>query len=267
MANEALKKFIPTIQAGLALAAVIFSASIAHAQGTIVVGFAVPPDTEFQVGAPIYFDTAIQNSSTDTVRASMGHHGKWNYEFALVNPDGTTTAIPPYRKYGPGPKGLVTIGPNSTRLRRVVLDDWTTLPKPGEYTLKVRLTVLLSTSTNVSWQKEFFNDLRIVVGPRDPEKLRAMCERLTETALTASDADVAADAAMTLSYVQDPVAVPFQAKILAQASPAARASAVDGLVKIGNREAQEALKAGLATADADLKTKIEAALTQIKPAS
>jgi hypothetical protein len=175
--------------------------------------------------------------------------------------------VPPYRKVGPGPKGLITVGPHQTRVRRVVLDDWTTISQPGEYTLKVRLTVLLSSSGGISWQKEFYNDLKLVVGPRDPEKLQTLCERLTEAALHSPDPDAAADAAMTLSYVQDPMAVSYQARILSAGSPAARSSAVTGLARIGTPEAQEALKAGLATADPDLKSKIESALTQIKPAS
>jgi hypothetical protein len=63
------------------------------------------------------------------------------------------------------------------------------------------------------------------------------------------------------------MAVPFHARVLKEGLPAARANAVQGLTRIGNREAQEALRAGLATADADLKAKIESALTQFRPAS
>jgi hypothetical protein len=205
--------------------------------------------------------------STDTVRVNMGHHGKWNYEFTLVNPDGSTTPIPPYRKLGPGPKGTILVEPHQIRSRRTLLNDWTTLTQPGEYALKVRLTVLLSSSANISWQKEFFDDLKLTVAPRDPEKLKAICERLTEAALKTSDAEAAAEASLALSYVQDPLSVPFLARVLAEGSPAVRAHAVVGLAKIGNREAQEALKAGLATADADLKARIESALTQFRPAS
>jgi hypothetical protein len=251
----------------LALLCLILAGPLAHGQGTIVVGFAVPPDSSFQVGSPVFFDTVVQNSSTDTVRVNMGHHGKWNYEFTLVNPDGTTFAVPPYRKFGPGPKSTITVEPGQTRSRRMVFNDWYTFAQPGEYTLKVRLTVLLSSSANVSWQKEFFDDLKIVVAGRDPEKLKATCEKLAEAALDKADADAASDASLALSYVLDPMAVPFQARVLKEGSPAARANAVQGLSKIGNREAQDALRAGLAGADPDLKAKIQSALTQFRPGS
>lgn len=267
MAKAVLNSSRILLEASLALFLLTSAAPLSHAQGTIVVGFSVPPDAAFQVEAPVYFDTIVQNSSTDTVRVNMGHHGKWNYEFTLVNPDGTTTAVPPYRKIGPGPKGTVIVGPNQTRSRRMIFNDWSTLTQPGDYLLKVRLTILLSSSANISWQKEFFSDMKISVAPRDPEKLKAMCEKLTEAALKDSDAEAAAASSLALSYIQDPMAVPFQAKVLAEGSAAARSNAVVGLTKIGNREAEAALKAGLATADPDLKAKIESALTQFKPAS
>lgn len=267
MAIAGFKRSKVLLQAALAALFLILAAPLSYAQGTLVVGFSAPADAAFQVGAPVYFDTFVQNSSTDTVRVNMGHHGKWNFEFTLMNPDGTTSPVPPYRKIGPGPKGTITVGPHQTRSRRLVLNDWTALTQPGEYTLKVRLTVLLSSSANISWQKEFFDELKFSVAPHDPDKLRATCEKLAEAALGTADAEAASDASLTLSYVVDPMAVPFQARVLKEGSAAARANAVQGLTKIGNREAQDALRAGLATADADLKAKIESALTQFRPAS
>ena len=267
MAKAGFKKSIALLEAALAATIIVLAAPVSHAQGTIVVGFAVPADAAFQVGAPVYFDTFVENSSTDTMRVNLGHHGKWNYEFTLVRSDGTTTSIPPYRKIGPGPKGTIAVDPHQKRSRRTVLDDWTALTQPGEYTLKVRLTVLLSSSANISWQKEFFDELQISVAPHDSEKLKATCEKLADAALSATDVDAASDASLVLSYVVDPVAVSFHARVLKEGSPSARANAVQGLTKIGNREAQDALRAGLATADADLKAKIEFALTQFRPTS
>ena len=261
MSNRAWQKLL-TLLALLGLSA---AAPWAHAQGTIVVSFDIPPGSEFQVGAPVYFDTKVQNSSTDPVKVNMGHHGKWNYEFTIVNSDGSTFHVLPYRKIGPGPRSTITVGPNQTGVRRAIFDDWHTFRQPGEYTLKVRLTVLLSSSANVSWQKEFFDDLKVVVGPYDAEKLKATCEKLAETALNAAGPAAAADASLALSYVGDPVAIPFQAAILRQGSNAARANAVRGLAKIGNLEAKEALRAGLEHADPELRARIESALTQFPP--
>lgn len=249
----------------LALLGLTLAAPCARAQGTIVVSFDVPPGSAFQVGAPVLFETKVQNSSTDTVKVNLGHHGKWNFEFTIVNPDGTTVAVPPYRKLGPGPKATTIVGPNQTTARRAIFDDWHTFTRPGEYLLKVRLTVLLSSSSNVSWQKEFFDDLRIEVAPYDAEKLRATCENLAKAALNATDPQAAADASLALSYVGDPVATPFQAMILREGSSAARANAVRGLSRIGNPEAKEALRAGLASADPEIKAKIESAIAQFPP--
>ncbi len=252
-------------QAALAALLVVGTARLAHAQGTIIVSFEIPPDLAVQVGGPFYFDAKVQNTSTDTVRVNFGHHGKWNYEFSLVNPDGTTTTISPYRQIGPGPKGTIVVEPNQMRRRRVVFNEWQTFARPGEYILKLRLTVLLSSSANVSWQKEFFEDLRVNVAPYNPASLKGTCARLADSAVSQAEGDLAADASLALSYVSDPVAVPFLAKVLKEGSAAARPSAVRGLTRVGTREAQEALRSKLSTADPELKARIESALTQFPP--
>jgi len=249
------------------LLGLLLAAPLARAQGTIVVSFDIPPDSEFQIGAPVCFETRVQNSSTDTVRVNMGHHGKWNYEFTLVNPDGTTVALPPYRKIGPGPRGTMTVKPNQTAVRRSILDDWYTFTQPGEYLLKVRLTVLLSSSSNVSWQKQFFDDLKVVVAPYDAERLKSTCEKLAVAALNTADPGVAAEASLSLSYVRDPIAVPFQATVLREGTGAVRVNAVRGLARVGNQAARETLQAALSTADPELRTQIESALTQFPPGS
>ena len=254
-------------QAALAALLVMGTSRMAYGQGTIVVSFEIPPDLTVQVGGPFYFDATVQNASTDTVRLKFGHHGKWNYEFALVNPDGTTTAIPPYRQIGPGPKGTIVVEANQTRTRRVIFNEWHNFAAPGEYVLKLRLTVLLSSSANVSWQKEFFEDLRVNVAPYNPASLKETCARLADVAAGPAEGDAAADASLALSYVSDPVAVPFLAKVLREGTAAARPGAVRGLTRVGTREAQEALRSRLPSADPELKARIESALTQFPPGS
>ena len=254
---------------GAAIFAVLLigTARLAHGQGTLMVNFEVPADASAQVGGPFYLNARVENSSNATVRVNMGHHGKWNYEFSLVNPDGTTTALSPYRQIGPGPKGTVTVEPNQVRTRRVLFNEWYSFTNPGEYILKISLTVLLSSSANVSWQKQFFEDLRINVAPRDPERLRETCAKLADAALAATEDDAAADASLALSYVLDPVAVPFLARILKDGPTLAQANAVRGLARVGNGDAQQALRSNLSTADPQLKAQIESALSQFRPGS
>ncbi len=254
-------------QAALAALLVIGTARLAYGQGSVVVSFEIPPDLTVQVGGPFYFDAKVQNTSTDAVRLNFGHHGKWNYEFSLVNPDGSTTAIPPYRQIGPGPKGTIVAEANQTRTRRVIFNEWHNFAGPGEYVLKLRLTVLLSSSANVSWQKEFFEDLRVNVAPYNPVSLKETCAKLADAAVSETVSDAAADASLALSYVSDPVAVPFLAKVLREGPAAARPNAVRGLTRVGTREAQEALRSKLPTADPELKARIESALTLFPPGS
>jgi hypothetical protein len=239
----------------------------ARAQGTVNVTFEIPSEPAVQVGGPVFLDLRLQNSSSDTVRVNMGPHAKWNYEFALVGPDGTTTEIPPYRQYGPGPKSTMTLAPHETQSRRLVFNEWYTFRNPGEYLLKVQLTVLLSSSANVSWQKEFFDDLRVQVAPHDPERLKEACAKLAAAALDPGAGEAATTSSFALSYVTDPVAVTYLARILKEGSPAAREDAIHGLARVGTSEAVEVLKSNLATADSQLRTQIQSALSQIRPGS
>ena len=239
----------------------------ARAQGTVAVTFEIPSEPPVQAGGPVFLDLKLQNSSTDTVRVNMGPHAKWNYEFTLVDASGAAREIPPYRQYGPGPKSTVTLGPHETHTRRLVFNEWYTFRNPGDYTLKVQLTVLLSSSANVSWQKEFFDDIRVQVAPHDAERLKETCARLAATALDPSAGEAAALHSFALSYVTDPVAVPYLARILKEGAPAARENAIRGLARVGTSEAVEILKSNLATADSQLRTQIQSALSQIRPGS
>ncbi len=234
------------------------------AQGTVVAMFEVPKDPPVLVGGPVFFNVILQNSSSDGVRVSLGHHGKWNYDFTLVAPDGTATPIPPYRQYGPGPRGTVQLEPHQTVVKTVLFNEWHTFHNPGEYVLKLKLAVLLSSSGGVSWQKEFSDNLTIKVAPRDPDKLREICATFVAPAVSANESDgaAAAEASLALSYVVDPVAVPFLARVLKEGSPTARENAIHGLARVGNPEALEILRSSLASADPALKSKIESALSQ-----
>jgi hypothetical protein len=241
----------------------------ARAQGTVVLLFGIPSEPPIQAGGPVYLDLTLQNSSSDTIRVNMGQHGKWNYEFSLINPDRTKTPIPPYRQLGPGPRGTITLEPGQTRTRRLLFNEWYTFLRPGDYILKVRLTVLLSSSANVSWQKEFFEDLQVKVAPRNPESLREICAQLAEAAANPNSSEPAAaiDASFALSFITDPVAVPSLARVLNEGPAAARSNAIRGLARVGSREAREALQSTLATADPELRAKIESALSQFPPGS
>jgi hypothetical protein len=241
-------------------------ATRASPQGTLNVAFSFPEPVA-QANAPVYLDVKLQNNARDRLRIYLGQHGKWNYDFTIVEPDGTRTLAPPYRQYGPGPSGNITLGPHETRVRRLLLNEWYVFRKPGEYTVSVKLASLLRTTTSTSWQAEFSDKLTLRVEPRNPERLKETCENLAAAAVAPDSphAGQAAEAAFTLSYVVDPIAVPYLARVLKEGAMAARENAVRGLARVGTADAVEILRSNLTTTDPALKVQIESALSQIRP--
>ena len=219
-----------------------------------------------QVNGPVYLDVKMQNTGTEKLRVGFGYHGKWNYDFSVVEPDGTKVAVPPYRQYGPGPSGNVSIDPLGTETRRLLLNEWYIFRKPGEYTVNVKVAALLRTGTSTSWQSEFSDKLTLQVAPRDPAHLEEICENLAAAAVTANPADSAVtdDSAFALSYIPDPVAVPYLARVLRKGTYAGREYAIRGLARVGSPDAIEVLKANLHNADPQIKTQIEDALAQMR---
>ena len=230
---------------------------------TMTFSFAEPV---VQVNGPAYLEVKMQNTGSEKLRVSFGYHGKWNYDFFVVEPDGTKVAVPPYRQYGPGPSGNVSIDPQGTETRRLLLNEWYVFRKPGEYTVNVKVAALLRTSTSTSWQSEFSDKLTLQVAPRDPARLKEICENLAAAAVATSppDSNTATESAFALSYIPDPVAVPYLARVLREGNSAGREHAIRGLARVGSPDAIEVLKANRHNADPEIRSQVEAALAQIR---
>ena len=106
-------------------------------------------------------------------------------------------------------------------------------------------------------------ELTLTVEPRDPERLQEVCDRLAKAAAGYSDLAVLREAADALSFVQDPVAVPYLTQVLAYHNLVS-GIAVKGLVRIGSPEALQALKSNLPTAGPNLKMMIQGGIQEIE---
>jgi hypothetical protein len=100
------------------------------------------------------------------------------------------------------------------------------------------------------------------VTPRDPKRLDSVCEGLRKGAMNVN-AWEASKAALALSYVDDPIAVPYLGRVLEE-SFAGKEAAISGLARIGNAEAVQLLTSYSATADPEMKLQIENALQEIR---
>jgi HEAT repeat protein len=97
---------------------------------------------------------------------------------------------------------------------------------------------------------------------RDPERLKSVCEELRTGAMNVN-AGEASKAAVTLSYVDDPIAVPYLGRVLKE-SFAGKDAAISGLARIGNPEAVQILTSYSQTADPEMKLQVENALQEAR---
>jgi len=74
--------------------------------------------------------------------------------------------------------------------------------------------------------------------------------------------EIAREAGRALSYVNDPVAVPYLRRVLKE-SFFGKELAIEGLVRIRNAEAVETLQSSLEIGDSELRAQIKAALYAI----
>ena len=139
--------------------------------------------------------------------------------------------------------GLIALGPGAVYSGRLVLNEWYGFSKLGTYVIDLELNGTLQTQSG-EWKKsaEPFHTTVTVIS-RDPKRLREVSEQLTERALQANSYVDTADYALALSHLRDPVAVPYLARLLR--SGRVEQIAVDGLRRIGNKEAAGVLIATL----------------------
>jgi len=92
--------------------------------------------------------------------------------------------------------------------------------------------------------------LPIRVTERNPDKLQDRCQHLLDEIRLATNSDDTKRSAEALSYVNDPIAVPYLTKVI-NANKLVDSIAILGLERIGNTDARSALEAALTHYDPD----------------
>lgn len=126
------------------------------------------------------------------------------------------------------------------------------------------LVTTVSTREGPPLKMEWSKQIPLRILPRSLERLRSVCEELTEAAVRPDSSETALAGALRLSFVVDPVAVPYLERVLKE-SYFGKELAVQGLGRIGNAEAVRVLRSAMADADAELKMLIQRELTRARP--
>jgi hypothetical protein len=188
---------------------------------------------------PLIIDFVVNNTHAETLTFDLGPDRKENFRFTFTRPGGATQAQQ-LRKEGVARLGKVTIQPGESYKQQLLVNEWFDIPQPGNYTVSIEMITPIVSQKGQVITKSASNRFTIEVLPRDPEKLKDICESLFTRITTSNSHEQASESATTLSFISDSVAVPYLEKMLKIDNMIERI-AIKGLARVNNSEAVEAL--------------------------
>jgi hypothetical protein len=212
---------------------------------------------------PVFATLSTTNQLPEEVSLDLGSDRKGNLAFTITDPGGRRVPLPRKIQEGMSRIGRMTLRPGETYKQKILLDEWYSFEAPGTYSIEVTLASPAQTTIGKIITVLPSKPVSIRIVPRDPARLKDVCEKLAKTAIEATDVQTAMEAAAALSYVRDPIAVPFLESVLKEAK-LVRAYALTGLARIANGEAVRALIAATREEDPELRAQAMYALSQAK---
>lgn len=194
---------------------------------------------------PVVVLFEVHNGLKQPITLTVGSLTRQFYDLMLTTPSGQVLYKDPLNNQVDivtVDRGKITVEPGTDYREPLVMNQWFAFATQGTYTLTSRLTSDIETGDGNFQAESQTAQLRI--NPRDPARLNKICEELTRQVEMAPNAAAAQEPARTLSYVEDPIAIPYLARVLST-NTLTYEKAVQGLERIGNDEAVEVLLSAL----------------------
>jgi hypothetical protein len=187
---------------------------------------------------PVVLRVSIANVEDTPLVAQFGWNRVGGFSFELTGPDGSRSTRTPTVQEGIAKSETVVVQPRGAFSYPIILDEWFPMSQVGDYSLSVTFAGSVTRQgDDVSVGP--LQRLRFRILDRDPGRLKARCAELQRRALDRHGSDFL-DASAELSYVRDPIAVPYLLALIT-ARESVRA-AVQGLGRIDGPEATKALE-------------------------
>lgn len=236
-----------------------FASAECQGQGGVAASFALQ-SSSVSLHEPVVVYMVIHNGLAEKANVDLGYDREGALEFSLVQPDGSTSTAPHLRRrQGISRLPELSLGPDETYWQELVLNEWYPFSKPGNYKIQMRLDTAIGKDSTVPAMTEFSQDLYLQVGPLDEQRLEKVCEGLASAAMQ-MNAETALDAARSLSYFDDAVAVPYLARLTRHGPYAVvtKNVALQGLGRIAHSEGVEAVISRLTPEDRKWEAEIKA---------
>jgi len=170
-----------------------------------------PTSATFSLHEPVVVRFEVTNHLAEPVTIDLGHNGLGAFKFTVIQPDKTVVSNPT----NPTEEGLAWSGKNrleaeQTYTRSLVLNQWFEFSKPGLYQVEVRLDAPVRMTTGAVDVPHGASRFTFYIEPRNETRLRQVCASLLEKiGQRGNDYNATLEAAIPLSYVNDPVAVEY----------------------------------------------------------
>lgn len=202
-------------------------------------------ETVVTLHEPVVLLFEVHNGLKQPITVTVGSLTRQFYDLVLTTPTGQTLRRDPFG----GRVDIVTIGngkitvaPGADYEEPLVMNQWFPFEGQGTYNLGSKLTSDVETADG-SFQAES-QTAQLSVSARDAKRLNRICADLEQQAEMATTVQAAQFPTLALSYVNDPIAVPYLAQLLSRHTLSYQ-FAVDGLERIGGQDAVEALLSAL----------------------
>lgn len=231
----------------IAMAFSVLFGSAAHCQSAgnllpasgVVISYSVPT-RPLALHEPVIITFRVVNRTGLPINLDLGQDRKWGFLFAVTKPDGVKLDFPSVMHEGIATSGEVSVKSDETFTQELLINEWYDFPLPGKYELEGRLSKPIALNNSSRYETDPGFRAAVEIGPSDELTLTKTCEALTNQIEASSSYEQAADAARTLSYVEDPVAVPYLRRTLFSGK-LVQPIAINALEKISNEAAVRVL--------------------------
>jgi hypothetical protein len=192
---------------------------------------------------PVIILFTIHNGLAHPITVDLGVGNVSRFEFILKSSSGKIVHGRPQRTEGLTQQENVVIGAGEDYKQQLILNRWFDIDAPGSYELKARLNTPIDAGPN-KVTPPLGETISFEIESRDVNRLKAVCERLAAEAENARGVEAAQFPTLVLSYINDPVAVPYLSKILSEHTLEYDV-AILGLERVGSDAAVETLLSAL----------------------
>lgn len=210
---------------------------------------------------PVILMFTVHNGTAHEASFDLGIDKRQFLHFSLTLPRSTTLESEPLYPEGIHASGKVVIPPGGDYEQLLVLNQWFRFDSVGEHFLAAQLDTTIAVGNGNRFRPNT-ERLQFEVKDRDPARLTEICVGLTDQVKAAGNANAAREPALLLSYIEDPISVPYLSQLLV-VQKLVQDISVAGLERIGNEDAVKVLVSALTSNYGDTSNLAREALKRI----